>query len=768
VPTPLATPPPGCVWFTGRVLDADGAPLAGAAVDVVAIRRGALSGADGRFTLLLPAGRHHVRIWRMDHAPVERDIDLQAGIASPVLEVQLAARDLKLAPVVVNATRRPPSGAQEPGHYVVSPETLDRQIGGFEDVMRSVQALPGVGTASDFHGEFFVRGAGPHANTVTLDGIPIFFPYHILGFNSIFNPGLVERAEFYAGGAPAAFGGTTGGVLAVTSRGASPAPYHADFGVSSLAGHVHAAGGGPERGWALSLRRSYHDKLVQLVDRSNTSEIPSFYDAMLRMRWMPQPRHLLVGGLLLAGDGLSIPDPEATALRHDLIDASGGHTDLDSGPDRLSLDNRLVLGSLQWRALLGPRAYLETVAGYTPQKLSFALDGETTQSIDIRTGSFSLRQDLAWQQGTHRMRFGYQGYRSDTRGFVSAYAALLDLRETNSALNLSDQKERYAVSLDRVRNDIAVYAQDEWALAGGRVGLAPGLRYEYDTMTGQQLLSPRLALEIQPETDWRLRGTWGLYHALHNTPMEIQPTSNGRPLRAERDREYTLGVIRRWRTGLQLDVTGYSKDFTDLVYEAEPAYYTNGGVGHSSGVETSVALRPPGSPMHVQLQYTWAETRQRDPQAWRRRWSEDPVTHQRVWGPVYEEPYWYSPYQDQRHHLGLDAGLALGAWELGTHLQVASGLPYTPIESVERGPDGKTYGIVGRKGSARLPAYQRLDFRVTRNFHGQGLQWRVYAEVLNATAAENVYLYRWNRDYTQQYSVTMLPVLPTLGIEASF
>jgi hypothetical protein len=230
---------------------------------------------------------------------------------------------------------------------VLSGETVDKQIGGLEDIVRSVQALPGVGRASDYHGEFFVRGAGSHANAVYLDGIPIFFPYHILGFNSIFNPGLVESAEFLAGGAPAAYAGATGGLLLVRSRGANPTPYRGNFGVSYIAGHVHAGAGGRERGWAVSLRRSYHDKLIRLLDRSSTSQVPSFYDAMLRTRWRPSPSHQLVAGVMVAGDGLSIPSPEASALRRDFIQAEApgnGKQQQDSGfdtsDDRLDLHKR--------------------------------------------------------------------------------------------------------------------------------------------------------------------------------------------------------------------------------------------------------------------------------------------------------------------------------------------------------------------------------------------------------------------------------------------
>jgi outer membrane receptor protein involved in Fe transport len=399
--------------------------------------------------------------------------------------------------------------------------------------------------------------------------------------------------------------------------------------------------------------------------------------------------------------------------------------------------------------------------------LRFSLVGDNNESLDIDTRSYTLRSDLAWQRQKHRVRAGFEAYRSETRGFVSAYAAILNLRLSNSALNLVDQKERYTVHLDRVRNYAALYVQDSWQWSK-TVELGTGLRYEHDTLARQGLWSPRLSVAVRPHPRWNVRTTLVVYHTLRNTPMEVQPTRSGRPLRAERATEATVGISGRWAEPLRFGVTGWAKDFTSLVYEAEPAYYQNGGVGRSHGVETWLEFAPRRSALRASLQYAWSSVRHRDPVAWRRQWSEDPHTGERVWGPLFEEPYWYSPLQDQRHRFGLETRLRAGAWELGAHLQLASGLPYTPIESLQLDDEGNVYGIVGRKGSARLPDYGRLDLRAERSFQGSKLRWRVYAEILNVTAANNVYMTRWNRGYTQQYSVTMLPFLPTLGVEASF
>ena len=751
----------------GVVRSDDGTPVSGAMIDVRALGRGTTSDASGRYELSLPAGEHTLRIHRMDHVPIETQVVIPPQEAPIARDWRLQRRDLQLPPVAVRASRH--TRSTNPGSHVLSGADIQEQIGGLEDVMRNVQSLPGVGSASDFHGEIFVRGAGTHANAVYLDGIPIFFPYHILGFNSIFNPGIVESAEFYAGGAPAAYGGATGGVLLVRSHGTRPSDHRGDAGLSYVSAHVRAAGGDEQQGWALSLRRSYHDQVLRWVDPENTSQIPSFYDAMARARWKPSPNHRVVVGLLLAGDGLSIPSPEASALRHDLIrdDATplsaGGPS---SSRDRLGLDNQLAVGSLTWRALLGPRAWLETVVGYVPQRLGFSLKGENNESVQIESRTITLRQDLSLQKDAHHLRFGFEGYRAQTDGLVSAYAAFLGLRQSNSALNVSDQKERYQIVMDVERNFAAVYAQDDWSLRDGAVELGTGLRYERDGLARQDLLSPRLAATFRPASDWSLRGTWGVSHALRSTPLEVQPTRSGAPLGAERATEATLGLSRH-RGALQGGVSAYVKRFDDLVYEAEPAYYANGGRGRSHGVETWLQLTPARKPISLRAQYAWSKTEQRDESAWRRNWTQD-AAGATVWGTVSEEPYWYRPFQDQRHQFAVEARLRHRSWEFGANLQLASGLPFTPITAVERDAEGNVYGLVGRKGSAQLPAYRRLDLRLLRHFQAKSVDWRVFVEVLNATSAENVYMQRWNRDYTQQYSVTMVPLLPTVGVEASF
>jgi hypothetical protein len=294
------------------------------------------------------------------------------------------------------------------------------------------------------------------------------------------------------------------------------------------------------------------------------------------------------------------------------------------------------------------------------------------------------------------------------------------------------------------------------------------LRYQYDGLADEHLLSPRLALEWRASPRLSLRGTAGLYHALHDKPFDVLPTQDGSSLGAERSREVTLGAAATPRPGWSGGVNVYAKHLDDLVYEPEPARYANGGIGQARGIETFWRFDPPGGRGNFGITYAWSRVRQRDPVAWRREpdWYARDVAH--FWRPAYETPYWYRPVQDQPHRLAVDGLWRRGGWEFGARYQLASGRPYTPVVSVATDPLDIKHGIVGAKGSARYPLYKRLDLRVARQLQSGRIHWSLYADVLNATGADNVYQYRYDPQYRVRYTVKMLPVLPTLGVEARF
>ena len=81
------------------------------------------------------------------------------------------------------------------------------------DLLRSLQLLPGIQSASDISSGLYVRGGGPDQTRILLDQIPLYNPSHAFGFFSTFNPDAVRDVQLYKGAYPASYGGSLGAVL---------------------------------------------------------------------------------------------------------------------------------------------------------------------------------------------------------------------------------------------------------------------------------------------------------------------------------------------------------------------------------------------------------------------------------------------------------------------------------------------------------------------------------------------------------------------------
>lgn len=59
---------------------------------------------------------------------------------------------------------------------------------GTVEPIRSLQLLPGVQTTAETTSGLYVQGCDNSHNVICLDGVPVYYPVHLLGFFSTFNP----------------------------------------------------------------------------------------------------------------------------------------------------------------------------------------------------------------------------------------------------------------------------------------------------------------------------------------------------------------------------------------------------------------------------------------------------------------------------------------------------------------------------------------------------------------------------------------------------
>ena len=107
------------------------------------------------------------------------------------------------------------------------------QIGLVEDVMSSVQTMPGVTFNGNWNSEPSIRGGYPREMQTVLDGVYILYPWHWGGAYSIFNPHMTDSVKMSNGIFSARYGQALSGLMEVTT-GQTGEEIHFDFNRTSI------------------------------------------------------------------------------------------------------------------------------------------------------------------------------------------------------------------------------------------------------------------------------------------------------------------------------------------------------------------------------------------------------------------------------------------------------------------------------------------------------------------------------------------------------
>lgn len=266
----------------GRVRDDEGSAVFGATVTLTqagTVIRAEQTDRLGYFRLsAVPPGAFTLAAGGLGYEESTRSVRVAPGETVDV-ELALTRRALELEGITVGAERsRERVRFEEVGGATIREMNLAdlRQVPGVAeaDPLRAVEVLPGVVSTSDFSAAFHVRGGSQDQNLILLDGIPIFSPFHLGGFFSVFNADMLDRAELQSGGFPAEHGGRVSSVLEIESD-AGQGDFSVDGGVSLLASRVAVSGGAPRAladalghanlHWRVAARRSYFDWILKPV-----------------------------------------------------------------------------------------------------------------------------------------------------------------------------------------------------------------------------------------------------------------------------------------------------------------------------------------------------------------------------------------------------------------------------------------------------------------------------------------------------------------------
>jgi TonB family protein len=203
--------PPRTSILRGRLIElGTRAPVTGATVTAVVGDRHYSADADlrGRFRLTLPPGAAKVSVYAPSHNPFVQQETLAARQELAVTYFVERDRYDPYEIVVVGEQRR-----EEVSRISLRGAEIKQVPGTFGDPFRVVQALPGVGSVVSLLPFPIVRGSSPSSTGFLLDGTRVPLLYHLLSGPSVIHPEFIDEIQFYPGGAPAPYGGYTGGII---------------------------------------------------------------------------------------------------------------------------------------------------------------------------------------------------------------------------------------------------------------------------------------------------------------------------------------------------------------------------------------------------------------------------------------------------------------------------------------------------------------------------------------------------------------------------
>ena len=187
----------------------------------------------------------------------------------------------ELKKVVVQLRRRP---KRSPGESVVSAKSIKRMPSLAEaDVIKSIQALPGVVASSDFSSKIYVRGGAADQNLFLFDNAVVYSPVHFFGLFSTFLVEGIDDVKFYKSGFPAQYGNRLSSVLKMDGRAGGQDTVDEWFSKSSIkistfAAQLHTEGHqGPAR-WVVAGRTTYIGYVLDLCNAIGLLDLDLDYE----------------------------------------------------------------------------------------------------------------------------------------------------------------------------------------------------------------------------------------------------------------------------------------------------------------------------------------------------------------------------------------------------------------------------------------------------------------------------------------------------------
>ncbi|MBU2493275.1 MAG: TonB-dependent receptor [Bacteroidetes bacterium] len=706
------------IILTGMVKDAESnEPLIGANIVIVNTYLGASTDIDGKFELYIESGRYDIKVSMVGYEDLYlTNFEIDKNIQKKI-NVSLHTKAIGLESVIVTP---------KPEKYDASGLTakLDRNMikhspGSAQDIFWTLQTLPGVSSGSD-DSKLYVRGGSASENLVLFDGAVFSNPYHFEfmggGLFSIFNSRLVEDVKFYTGGYPARYGDRLSSVLVINNKQANKDKFSGELNLSltDFNGIVEFPIKQLNASGFISLRRSYFDVVYSLIPdlKNDNDAVPYFIDSFGKLDFD------LSESVKLTLTGLS--------SKEDLK----GDFDFDNFNGEMLSDGYNQLYGARLNLILSDNLLNETNVYYSHSDKQASYPQSSSENYDLK--EIAVKNDMSILISGHDIHVGGWLVHKSDNVFVKIPGEI-------NFYTLED----YKINSQGNYNLFSLYVEDKFA-PFKNIEMNGGIRFDYLDKTRKAVFSPRFNIAYSLNEHMSLSFDYGWYY---QSPSASEVGQNSK-LDFKKAESIGIGIKHQFNEQLIVNFELYSKRMIDLVSLNNMNWrYSSEGYGHSRGAELYIQFKPSDN-FAGWVSYSYSVSKRKE-------------------GIIKSEELFSF---DRTNLISAVINYKFeDVWAFGAKYRFGDGTPYTPVTGTYY--DNSTsdyYPILGGQNSARYPAYNRFDLRITRQLAIGNYPVELYLEILNLFNNKNIIHWMYSNDYSRRSSMTVFPTIPVLGINMKF
>ena len=622
------------------------------------------------------------------------------------LDISLSEDVVELTQIEVTAEQIQRKSNIQPSKINLSPRMMKAAPALAEpDLFRTIQALPGVLTTSEFSTGLVIRGGNTDQNLILLDGVTVYNPSHLGGIFSNFIVDGVKEAELIKGAYNAEYGGRLSAVLNIISREGNQKKFEGKANLSLLSAQATFEGPFYKGAWVFSGRRTYFDKIFQ-----NVPTIPPYYFYDIQS-------HIYTD--LTSKDRLSLSFYNGV---DDLLFDTFGLTG--------RWGNRTV--SAQYRRVFSEKLIGNFLYANSLFFTEFGLGGSNGLVSDNQIDDATVAANFSWFKSSEStLKFGAQ---IKTLGFLY----------TNS-FNDSLQFE-----INTKPKEFATYAKLKYS-ASEKLILEPGLRINlYDVYSDSIFPDLRFGMKYLLNDNRYLNFSVGNYHQFiatfqddYNPNILDQWIAVDNSVSPAKSSQIVLGFEEYIKDLYKIQVEGYYKDIRNLFTFEESRATTDEAI--SDSVLSDIVTPSDGYAYGLEL---FAQKMSGRLSGWLAYTLS--VSRKSMNSIFYENEEEYYNSWDRTHSFSALGNYIFNSkWDMNWKLSLQSGQAYTPIigyynQILPEGPDEVYRTIPGTRNSARYSPYSRLDLGIVYHTKLFGSKMDIYVQVINVLNRKNIFRKSYN------------------------